>query len=112
MFFNYLNKIRATATVLIGSTCLLGDYLFNRNNNHHILKSLTDNITHSLIGLFCAIIIVNYYQNAFCRIESLLLVLTSFLISSIIDVDHFIEAKSLSLIVSLIKRLILIVNNN
>lgn len=100
MFFNYLNKIRTTTTILIGSTCLLGDYLLNKNNNHHIIKSLTDNLTHSLIGLFCAIIIVNYYQNICCRIESLLLVLTSFLLSSIIDADHFIEAKSLSLIVS------------
>lgn len=100
MFFNYFNKIRTTTTIIIGATCLLGDYLLNKYNNHHIIKSLTDNITHSLVGLFCAIIIVNYYQNNFCRTESLLLVLTSFLISSIIDVDHFIEAKSLSLIVS------------
>lgn len=75
-------------------TCYFGDKLVQRTNKNHVLRAIFDNLTHSLIGLFSsAILLINDK-------DKLYLAGVCMVVSSIIDVDHFIAAKSLKLTVS------------
>ncbi|KAL3280018.1 hypothetical protein HHI36_017526 [Cryptolaemus montrouzieri] len=85
------------AVGLIVAVSLLGDYLVSRNHEKHALKAIFDNSTHFLIGGISWLIVcinTSFLQN---HIECLFQILLCAVIASIIDVDHFISARSLSL---------------
>lgn len=85
-------------SILLCATCILGDKLLNiYNNKSSYTKALIDNLTHGLVGCFTAAIIVNEFKDRLSLNEQLLLEIFCTIFSSIIDVDHFIEAKSFSL---------------
>ncbi|CAO1400824.1 unnamed protein product [Diamesa serratosioi] len=73
------------------STCYFGDKLVQRTHKNHVLRAIYDNLTHSLIGLFSAAILLINDK------DKLYLAGVCMVLSSIIDVDHFIAAKSLKL---------------
>ena len=76
------------------STCYFGDKLVQKTNKNHVLRAIFDNLTHSLIGLFSAATLLLNDK------DKLYLAGVCMVLSSIIDVDHFIAAKSLKLTVS------------
>lgn len=76
------------------STCYFGDKLVQRTNKNHVLCAIFDNLTHSVIGLFSAATLLISDKDKFY------LAVVCMVLSSIIDIDHFIAAKSLKLTVS------------
>ncbi|XP_058463730.1 transmembrane protein 267 [Malaya genurostris] len=77
--------------------CIAGDKLSVAIQKPHILKAVIDNVTHAWIGLMVTEIVVRNFQDQIGRNEKYALIATGCVISSLIDLDHFIEAKSLSL---------------
>ncbi|CAO1409211.1 unnamed protein product [Diamesa tonsa] len=73
------------------STCYFGDKLVQRTIKNHVLRAIFDNLTHGLIGLFSAATLFINDK------EKLYLAGVCMVLSSIIDADHFIAAKSLKL---------------
>lgn len=84
-------------TLLNGGVCILGDFLVEQNQESQIKKAICDNATHAIVGLLSALIMIfetNCRQPQFERIA--MIVITVF-VSSFIDVDHFLVAKSFKL---------------
>lgn len=80
-------------TVII--ICIIGDECLGMTHKPQIFRAITDNIAHALIGLLsCGIVIAENVDNFYIAIICLI-------ISSLIDVDHFISARSLRLVVNL-----------
>ncbi|XP_058835384.1 transmembrane protein 267 [Topomyia yanbarensis] len=77
--------------------CITGDKLSLVVQKPHILKAAIDNVTHALIGLIVTEIVVRNFHDQVGRNEKYALIGTGFVLSSLIDLDHFIEAKSFSL---------------
>lgn len=71
-------------------TCWLGD-LKLRRTSEPLIKALADSATHGLVGLFTAAIILTECS------DKLYLAVGCMVMSSMIDLDHFIAAKSLKL---------------
>jgi hypothetical protein len=81
-------------SVLIIITCIIGDRKLHSARDSHLARAIADNVTHGLIGLFAgAILIVSNFEKFYFAIICML-------ISSGIDIDHFIIARSLRLTVS------------
>lgn len=84
-------------SICLGVTCLVGDILTDRFANSLILKAFCDNLTHRLIGLFSALIIVSEIRYQVENPERALLIAACSFVSSLIDIDHFIAAGSWAL---------------
>lgn len=84
-------------SIINGGICILGDYLVDINHESQIAKAIFDNVTHATIGLLSAIILILQSNHRIIRTERYLLIAMSVLVSSLIDIDHFIMAKSLKL---------------
>lgn len=82
-------------TVLLAVTAITGDILV-RTTNVHVYKAIFDNVTHGLIGMITWTIVSMNVRNKDALSRSFEVVLCT-LISSLIDVDHFIAAKSFHL---------------
>ena len=84
--------------LLLLGACLLGDQLLG-DLEDGLLKALSDNITHILIGVLSWFIII--YNVKTTLIEnlqsSLVQCIAAAATSSLIDVDHFIMARSFHL---------------
>lgn len=80
-------------------SCLIGDKLVELSRLP-ILKAICDNLTHGVVGLLSAILLVINIKEKLQHKESCGLVTLCLLISCVIDVDHFIAAKSMQLVVS------------
>ncbi|KAK3095295.1 hypothetical protein FSP39_012920 [Pinctada imbricata] len=79
--------------ILILVTCLIGDVLLSRDivpNNH--LRAVLDNLTHGLIGFWSWAVVVGLRTRT-----DFLQCFLAFILASVIDVDHFLAAKSLRL---------------
>lgn len=85
--------------ILNGGICVLGDQLVSWNSNSHLLKAICDNAAHAFIGLLSALTILLEIKRRLTWTEKVSLVIMSVLVSSLIDLDHFVAAKSLSLTV-------------
>lgn len=90
-----INCVLSAATL---ATCLIGDKLLAKINSFHLFRALADNLAHGLIGMLSLGIIVAEHK------ENIYLACVCFILSSLIDVDHFIAAKSLKLSVSAFTR--------
>lgn len=97
----YAISSRLILTILNAGICILGDNLVEWNNESQLLKAVCDNLTHSLVGFVSALVMVSETNNQIVGIERVALIGVSVVVSSLIDVDHFVVAKSLKLSVSL-----------
>lgn len=84
--------INSVSTLLIAVTCLIGDKKM-QSPMEPMTKAIIDNSTHGLIGLFSAIIVLADHY------EKLHLAVACTMMSSLIDADHFLTARSLKLAV-------------
>ncbi|XP_055325218.1 transmembrane protein 267 [Sitodiplosis mosellana] len=91
----YSNSLALTA--LNGGICLLGDYLVDVNQESQIRKAICDNATHAIVGFFGGIVLILETNHRAAGIEQIALVVMSVLVSSFIDIDHFLVAKSMQL---------------
>lgn len=97
----YLFSDRFILTILNACICIFGDTLVQWNDESQLIKALFDNITHATIGCISAVIIISETDNQTVGIEKIALIGLSVIVSSLIDVDHFIVAKSIKLAVIL-----------
>lgn len=90
-----MDKFNILRCLLLGLTAVTGDQLV-LNQHNAVRKALCDNVTHAVIG-FITWINVHYYLGQMTFFSNRLLVqsLVCGVISSAIDVDHFIAAQSL-----------------
>ncbi|XP_018579196.1 transmembrane protein 267 [Anoplophora glabripennis] len=96
MFFKYFYSLNVYITFLIAVVAILGDYIV-AHLKIHIFQAIFDNATHAIIGgLSWFLVCINYKTELRSSYVILEIGICSFL-SSFIDVDHFIAAKSLSL---------------
>jgi uncharacterized membrane protein len=86
--------INSLLSGLIVLTCIIGDKKLNSTNERQIVRAFYDNITHGLVGLFSAAILFTDDWERMCW------AVICMILSSAIDVDHFILARSLKLSVS------------
>lgn len=84
-------------SVLNGAICVFGDELVKYNANSLIIRAICDNLTHALCGLLSAIIITLDENKRINWTERLSLIGFCAAISSFIDLDHFLAAKSIKL---------------
>ena len=86
--------INLTLSAAIIGTCVVGDKKLHAINERQIVRAIFDNVTHGLVGLFaCAIAFMDNWDKMY-------MALICMIISSAIDLDHFIAAKSFRLSVS------------
>lgn len=91
-------------TLLLGLVAILGDFLV-KVSNLDVYKAIFDNTTHAIIGGLTWLIISLQIRNKNVLIRVYEIFLCAF-IASIIDLDHFIMARSIHLKVILIKQFI------
>uniref|UniRef100_A0A182N7T4 Transmembrane protein 267 n=1 Tax=Anopheles dirus TaxID=7168 RepID=A0A182N7T4_9DIPT len=92
-----LNVALLIKHVILCLVCVVGDKLCETVQKPAILRACIDNATHAFIGCLAAEIILNSLKHYITRQEYCVLLLTATIVSSCIDLDHFIEAKSFSL---------------
>uniref|UniRef100_A0A336M3A8 Transmembrane protein 267 n=1 Tax=Culicoides sonorensis TaxID=179676 RepID=A0A336M3A8_CULSO len=94
MILNTINVSKYTLTLALGAICVVGDKIVAVNNDRLILKAVSDNITHGFISSISFLIVLIQNRIHVSTIEQYFLVAMSFIISCLIDVDHFVMAKS------------------
>lgn len=77
--------------------CILGDYLVDINHESLIARAIFDNGTHAAIGLLSGLILIFESNSRLIQTEQCFLICVSVVVSSFIDIDHFIVARSLKL---------------
>jgi hypothetical protein len=82
--------INFVLSVMTVATCWLGDLKLRRGGDP-LPKAICDSSTHGLVGLFTSAIILTECS------DKLYLAIACMLIASLIDVDHFITARSFKL---------------
>lgn len=92
---------KSILTLCLGMICITGDKLVDYNKDSPVLKAISDNLTHGIIGLVSYLIVVLEHRTNISITEQLLLITTSFLLACTIDVDHFVMARSWKLVVNL-----------
>ena len=86
--------INLTLSFTIVLTCGIGDSKLCDKNERQIVRAIFDNLTHGLVGLYaCAIAFMDNWDKMY-------MALICMTVSSAIDLDHFIAAKSFRLSVS------------
>lgn len=93
----YLISNALALTALNGGICILGDYLVDVNQESQIRKAICDNVTHAMVGFFCAIVLILEINQRIGGYERIGLIVISVLVSSLIDIDHFLVARSMRL---------------
>lgn len=88
--------LQVSLAALIGFTCILGDEMVEYFSSR-IMKAICDNVTHGLVGYLSAVIIAHNYKGSVLPTEKKLVAFMSYLTASVIDADHFIEARSFKL---------------
>lgn len=86
-------------TLLLGVTAIIGDSLVS-HSNLDVYKAIFDNSTHSIIGGLTWFIITLQLKNKSASFRIFEIFLCA-LIASVIDLDHFLMAKSFHLKVKL-----------
>ena len=85
------------ATVLLATTCVLADHLLAipEFSMVDLIRALTDNLTHCIVGMLTWVIAT--YSDLMPTKRYVMEALACGVISSAVDVDHFLAAKSLNL---------------
>lgn len=82
--------VNSLLSLAIAVTCLVGDNRLKSATNP-LIKAAIDNATHGLIGLLSALIVISV------QADKIHLAVVCMAMSSLIDADHFIAARSLKL---------------
>lgn len=96
--WRFVFNIQCYLATLLGLSTITGDALVNYSKKH-IYRALFDNSTHAIIGGLSWLIICLNHRDKYA-VNTVLEIFSCTAISSLIDVDHFFMAKSLSLKVS------------
>lgn len=88
---------RILLSFLNAGVCVVGDELVKLNKKSLIRRALCDNITHTLSGLLSSLIIITELKRGIVLNEKLGLIGFGCIVSSFIDFDHFLAAKSIRL---------------
>lgn len=91
-------------TAANGGICLLGDYLVDLNHESQIRKAICDNVTHAAVGFFSALVLILETNHRAAGTERIALLVMSVFVSSFIDIDHFLVAKSMQLSVIFLQK--------
>lgn len=94
MLVNLLSFLKCLLTIGLGIVCIIGDALVKANQDKPLLKAVCDNMTHGIVGLLSYSLVVLSFKTRISTIEQLGLLAASFVFSCVIDIDHFIMAKS------------------
>lgn len=93
-----MKLISIVLTILLCLCAIIGDYIVfkSKYSESQVFRAFSDSSVHAIIGLISAILFFTYdvgltiqarfYNAAFCTI-----------LSSLIDIDHFIAARSFKL---------------
>ncbi|XP_052897649.1 transmembrane protein 267 [Anopheles moucheti] len=92
-----LNALLLLKHVILCCVCICGDKLTEYVQYPALLRACIDNATHAFIGCIAAEIILHSFKYQLARHEYYLLLFIGMIVSSFIDLDHFIEARSFSL---------------
>lgn len=82
--------VNSALSAVIAVTCVVGDIKLQTTKGQ-LAKSICDNSTHALVGFFSAIIILTDH------LDQYYLAVACLMMSSMIDADHLIAARSLKL---------------
>lgn len=93
--------LQITLTTLLAVVCVFGDWLVELHLNSSIAKAIFDNVTHACVGLFTASILFIQLDHRISTAERNAAIIVCCLVSSLIDVDHFIAARSWKLTVGI-----------
>lgn len=100
---NFCTQNRFILSILNGAVCILGDEMVRQYSDSLILRAICDNITHAIIGfLSVSIMILEMHEHHLSWIEKSMQLMIGTWLSSFIDIDHFLVAKSIKLEVSLL----------
>lgn len=91
--------LRISLTALLAVVCIFGDWLVGLNSNSSIAKAIFDNVTHACVGLLTASLLFIQLDRRISSAERNAAIIVCCLVSSLIDVDHFIAARSWKLTV-------------
>ncbi|XP_049293772.1 transmembrane protein 267 [Anopheles funestus] len=83
--------------VILCCVCVFGDKLTEYVQKSALLRACIDNATHAFIGCVVAEITLHSLKYQVSHQEYCLLLFVALIVSSFIDLDHFIEARSFSL---------------
>lgn len=92
-------SLKSYLTLLLVIIAITGDYIV-LHSRLHIFQALFDNATHSIIGGLSWVIVCNICKR-YNSYQTICEVAVCALVASIIDLDHFIVAKSFYLKVSI-----------
>lgn len=99
MFYKF-GSSRFLLTILLGGICITGDLLVELSSHSKLLKAICDNITHACVGFVTTLIILFELEKRISSTEKFWMLFICLIISSLIDIDHFIAARSWKLTVS------------
>lgn len=98
MFVNHIiNVNKVWLSLCLGVICIIGDNFVFFARGTQLAEALADNATHGLVGAMSALIVVMEFSDRLALVEQKWLIAVGFLVSSGIDVDHFIAARSIRL---------------
>ncbi|XP_068627242.1 transmembrane protein 267 [Battus philenor] len=93
-----MKLISVILTVLICCTALIGDFVVfkSKYSDSQVFRAISDSSTHAAIGLLSALLFFTY-ETGLSDQARLYNVMFCTALSSLIDIDHFIAAKSFKL---------------
>ena len=95
-----LSPVSIISSLLLPAVCMTGDHLlstkFIRSNMYR--RALTDSVTHGIIGGVSWMVVLG--ESALSR-SGVTQFFLGFILASVVDVDHFIMARSLKLQVTI-----------
>lgn len=94
--------IKCILTLSILSTALIGDYVVFKStySQSHVFRAVTDSLVHASIGFLSSLLFFSHDINVSYNVSVLNIIICTF-VSSLIDIDHAVLAKSIHLKVSL-----------
>lgn len=99
MFTSTVLCLHFFLTCSIAGICYIGDRLLYSTEG--LAKAFADNVTHGTVSLISGLLVLLGFRSmSFSELEKGLLILMSYAFGAGIDVDHFIEARSLHIHVS------------
>lgn len=82
--------VNSLLSLAVAVTCVIGDNRLKAATNP-VIKAAIDNATHGLVGFLTSLIVINV------QADKIYLAVACMAMSSFIDADHFIAARSLKL---------------
>lgn len=97
--YRILTYVRISLTTFLAAVCICGDWLVELNSNSSIAKAIFDNATHACVGLLTALLLFIQLDHRISSVEKNAAIIICGVCSSLIDIDHFIAARSWKLAV-------------